>query len=76
MMKTLAEQCYEELVGTAGFIDPSIWAEDNGHDVTLDFYQEIDNLMFLCELCGWWCEIGDMHENEDQTCSSCGNDIS
>lgn len=33
---------------------------------------EIENEIFLCETCGWWCES---HENVDgETCKSCYED--
>ena len=34
----------------------------------------LDNAIFNCAVCGWWCDMGDMAENCDEwTCSDCGD---
>lgn len=46
-------------------------------DVMRDFtnadYNEIDNQMFLCEECGWWCEVS-QYGKEDGKCEDCSPD--
>jgi hypothetical protein len=32
--------------------------------------QELDNQIFNCETCGWWCEISEMQE-EEHICNDC-----
>jgi len=29
----------------------------------------IDDVMFLCAQCGWWCEAGDYAENQPDDCN-------
>jgi len=39
-----------------------------------DFWH-IDNAIFLCDVCGWWCDSGDYSENAPEgVCSQCGED--
>jgi len=36
--------------------------------------EAFDELAFECTECGWWCEIGDMAENEEEdehVCKEC-----
>lgn len=32
--------------------------------LTQDDFLYIDDHIFLCEVCGWWCETGDFAEDE------------
>jgi len=43
-------------------------------EVQLNDY--IDNLYFLCEGCGWWCETSERVETDDGTalCNDCGEE--
>lgn len=37
---------------------------------------EIDNTIFLCDECGWWCEISENAETDDSDemiCQDCAN---
>jgi hypothetical protein len=38
----------------------------------------VDQLVFLCEECGWWCEVGDyakvQNNHNGDICSNCGED--
>ena len=31
----------------------------------------LDSLVFLCEDCGWWCEISEMNDSGDWVCEDC-----
>lgn len=41
------------------------------HDIpdTIDNRQQMDEVMFLCEICDWWCPIEELTDN--QTCEDC-----
>lgn len=47
----------------------------------MHMYMMIDDAIFMCTRCGWWCETGDWisddHPNYDpdeETCSQCGEE--
>jgi hypothetical protein len=36
------------------------------------FLNYLDQQIFLCESCNWWCEVSEMSDNEHfQECSQC-----
>jgi len=59
--------------------DIEFFCEERGinyDDLTLEDLQYIDNIVFCCAGCGWWCEIGDVADGDQQElyCSDCGED--
>lgn len=70
-MKRTAEQIYEDLVGTA----TGTMTEEEMDDTEL--MQQVDDLMFRCAGCEWWCEIGEASSGEDEDenyCADCSAD--
>lgn len=43
-------------------------------DLTTDELFKIDSTVFLCETCGWWCEISEMADNGEWICQECADD--
>lgn len=44
-------------------------------DLTESNHDFIDNEIFCCDSCGWWCETSEMGESEDeQICQDCVDD--
>ena len=43
----------------------------------MPFLQTLDNVIFLCTSCGWWCEIGEATESEtgEDVCSQCADEV-
>ena len=37
----------------------------------LPFLNHLDNEIFRCECCNWWCPISEMSENSDTECRDC-----
>lgn len=60
----LSDEYIEEGRMTAEF-----WEQNEMEIVRL-----VDDAIFNCERCGWWCEIGQMSYNEDNICDNCEND--
>lgn len=64
------------LQGTCDTLDGAVqevcgddFSED---DLTLEQLGEIDQQIFLCVDCGWWCEISEMSDIEDENvCDDC-----
>jgi hypothetical protein len=54
----------EELFGVSAF------------DLHIEVLSEIDNHIFQCDGCGWWCDLGEQsHEVEDDmVCEDCESD--
>ncbi len=47
----------------------------------MEFCTALDNALFLCSVCGWWCEAGDWvtpdepgYNANEETCSQCGEE--
>jgi hypothetical protein len=40
----------------------------------LPFLQHLDNQIFCCEQCNWWCELSEMADNDDWECRDCSPD--
>lgn len=38
-------------------------------DEEIEFMRRIDDEIFLCDCCSWWCEISEMED--DQICTDC-----
>ena len=70
------------LQGTCKSLDQGIYElfDIDHSDVTNDMamYNQIDNAIFNCGRCGWWCEVGDWIIQEEfcgeEICSQCGED--
>lgn len=50
------EDIYEE--------DPTQLGNYDFNNMPKEFYAYIDNCIFLCAVCGWWCEAGDYAEED------------
>ena len=40
-------------------------------------YEEIDEQIFLCDICGWWCEVGEEADEQpmgEMICQECADD--
>lgn len=37
----------------------------------MPFLNYLDNEIFRCECCNWWCPISDMAESSDTECRNC-----
>jgi hypothetical protein len=44
------------------------------NDLSEDDYSRIDQEIFVCETCNWWCEQGEQAEDQDEICSDCAED--
>ncbi len=50
------------------------YPEMSEDDLISDDHDAIDNQIFLCEQCGWWCEQSEANENPDgggDLCNDC-----
>lgn len=37
-------------------------------------HEHLDSEIFQCWSCGWWYEIGELSDMEDQICKECANE--
>lgn len=70
----------EYLVGTAKSLEEGIAACDLPEDLIDNsaFLGAIDDAIFMCERCGWWCEQYEANENPnggDDICDDCKDEI-
>ncbi len=69
-----AETIAEDLRGTGQSL-PEVCEKHGmeGAEDDTDFCQQIDQLVFCCEQCDWWCEISEMadHPDNDLVCDDC-----
>lgn len=80
---TLTDEQITEIVqglrGTTGSLDLTIEAVLGMPDVKItaiaeESLQEIDAYIFLCEVCGWWCDRDEEDETSVDTCDECASD--
>ena len=68
------EECGMDLAGTC-MNNVESWLEENSltNNPPMWFYEGVDEIVFSCEDCGWWCEVGDeSSESEDsRICNDC-----
>lgn len=60
----------ESLNGTCKTIAEALPDDMEEDDLTEADHEDIDNQIFLCEQCNWWCEICERIE-EDDICEDC-----
>lgn len=59
----------EELRGTPASLEGVMNVRGSSEDaLTSDDHQELDQHVFCCEECGWWCELSEMLEDRDGVC--------
>lgn len=39
--------------------------------IPLELLQSFDNMVEECQVCGWWCEVCEMSEEQEGTCKDC-----
>lgn len=65
----------ENLRGTCQSLDDALQAEfgedTDISDIAIELLQELDDIVMLCEACGWWCEVSEMSEQDVQICVDC-----
>ena len=74
------DELIEYLQGSCKSLQEGVYAcfeLDDIDDISQNQHFQIDNAIFLCDCCGWWCEGGDWadpesHEYDGDICSSCG----
>jgi C4-type Zn-finger protein len=72
-MADLADHAAEQLQGTCQSL-ASLNLEDAEDNQT--FCNRLDELVFCCEQCGWWCEQSEMANRKDEEwiCTDCTGD--
>jgi hypothetical protein len=63
------QQLIDDLQGTCTSINDHLPEGMDDMDLTSEDHDVIDNQIFLCETCGWWCEISE--QDEDGNCQDC-----
>lgn len=44
-------------------------------DLTTEDHEKIDIEIFVCDTCGWWCEMSEEHDSDSgQVCDDCYSD--
>ena len=76
-MEKLAEQIIDDLRGTCTPLYEALgyygWDEE---DMSLDFFQTIDDAIFLCDTCGWWDEACNQYEDDGfNICHQCFEEV-
>lgn len=67
------QQIIDELQGTPDSIDTVVESLFNKteEDLNMSDFAFIDQQIFLCDICGWWYEQGEMANNENWECQDC-----
>lgn len=62
----------EEVVGTTQFISDVLPDGIEMDDLSSEELSEIDGKIFICDECGWTCDIDEMADSDDeQICQEC-----
>jgi hypothetical protein len=40
----------------------------------MQFLRHLDNQIFCCEQCMWWCDLSEMADNDNWECRDCAPD--
>ena len=71
------QELIDYLQGTCNSLDDgvqTIFGEDfSSFNLSSENHEQIDNEIFLCETCGWWCEMSESGD-EDGNCTDCSED--
>lgn len=63
----------DALCGTCSTIDEHLPDEMEWTELTNDDHNAIDNEIFLCDTCGWWCELSERSDAgaDGEVCEDC-----
>lgn len=62
----------DSLRGTCTTIEEHLPDNMEWSDLTTSDHEAIDSNIFLCEECGWWCDIDE--QKDDEKCTDCAED--
>jgi len=65
----------QALQGTCTTINEHLPDGMTDDDLTEDDHMAIDNEIFLCDECGWWCEVCEMNDTGDHICNDCNDEF-
>lgn len=70
-MNARVAEVVEQLQGQCTLSLADVATEAECNDIA--FCREVDDQIFECEACGWWCEISDLAEvdSDEQYCQDC-----
>jgi len=70
MNRERANDIVAALVGSAGSIEACLNEGESADDAVL--IEAIDDSIFNCVVCGWWCELEEMADaDEGPQCNDC-----
>lgn len=69
------QKLIEYLQGSSNTLEEGIQAvlgsQYSSDDLTSDDFEQIYGEIFLCDDCGWWCELVDESEDNPGNCNDC-----
>jgi hypothetical protein len=66
------QKLIEDLQGTCSSIDDHLPEGMNWENLTDEDHEAIDNEIFLCAECGWWCEACESNDKDGEiVCDDC-----
>lgn len=68
------QELISALQGTCTTIEEHLPEGMEWSDLTKDDHKAIDNEIFLCEQCGWWCENCEQSEDDETLCNECSEE--
>lgn len=68
MNQSRMQEIVDNLNGTCSSI---LNVLNEGEEETKELNDYIDQRIFECETCGWWCELSEMSESEEWSCTDC-----
>lgn len=76
-MSDRVEQIIEHLQGSCMSFSEACNSFDIESDkLTQEELEQIDDTIFCCEGCNWWCDVGErtLNKDEEPVCEDCKNE--
>jgi len=65
------DEFIQDLQGTCKTMESALPEGMTIEDLTEDDLENIDQEIFNCETCNWWCEVSEMASEEGSICRDC-----
>ena len=66
------KEVIDYLVGTRKSLDEGLNAFGKDlMDITEEELDEVNEAIFRCDICSWWCTVGEMADGYETMCNEC-----
>lgn len=76
-IQTVIDAINGTCMNTVESMTEELYPEMSENDLTQEDYTEVDQQIFLCACCGWWCDQSEANESEEydqDICDDCNEE--